>query len=800
MLAIEHPHLYGLLEGRTYRRPVADISISDDLLNAWCWHARDNFPSTCGYDVRRFAWDIRRRAIDDESGREYLRDLCESWRGDFDLDAIWNAADRPQCDDDALVMDELCALHRRGTLFDLDDDGALRGELQALADRFDRTHADDVEVAAGHETMQADIGIVGRQCREHVAELRKQPQFCIPLSDYQRQWQQKHIEAEQFCRDYDNLNDWHLARLKDVDECDNDKAEQLAAEYLAKSKVLEMKHQLPALLQTSIAAPVAKASSIPLTDAQKIVASLGQPVLDEFMKNTPDTPRPVNAREYPKLPDNCASHPLYDLLNNAIVRVVSMAEEAPKHFRQDRVLRCLAVLHAVHPIVSEQVFDRITASDAVLSPAKFDSAVKGFENKVRREINTGAGFLLDSKGNPAADNSDNVAVFLNIAGKKLRRNAWFDRNEIADLDKDNWLHLDDDARQDLLVDAENSQFNYHPSEGRFYRALNKIARENIYDPVLDRIDQCARKWDGVPRLDTWLHHTCNVPADAYHAAVGRNIIGGMVRRARHPGCKHDEVAILISPEQGKGKSTVAEILALEPDWFTDTIEIGGRKVDVIPEMRGKWIIELQELAGMSKTEVERVKAFVSTKKDNVTLKYKAEATEPPRRCIFIGTSNDKRPLRDATGGRRFLPVHLGGEADLAWLRANVEQIIGEAAVREANGESFSIPREIWQTAGEHQEAARQTSALEDHIRDLLEAFAKIECKVASADILEALRHRRCNDNKIGAAMERLGFRQRNQRERTWLSSTATDHAPQLSLRRTLHEVTFKIGWLSPPPY
>ncbi|WP_297534513.1 VapE domain-containing protein [Nitrobacter sp.] len=605
--------------------------------------------------------------------------------------------------------------------------------------------------------------------------------------------------------EFDQLDRWLGEELVELD--DEDAIGALYLEYNEKVRLLQMRQDALVPQHNKVSTIVREAGGrlntdpIPLTGTQRTVAELGQPVLDEFLTASTSVDASPSV-DYPRLPETLNDHVLFEQMNDAIERILAMAEGSPELFRQDRVLRCLAVLYAVHPDICERVVNRIISSGAMLSSGKFDSAVKAFENKVRREINTSAGFILDSRGNPDPANSDNVAVFLRTAGKQLRHNAWFQRNEIADADKENWRHLDDDGRDDLLVDAENSQFNYHPTKERFHRALNRIAREDIYDPVLERIDECARAWDGVPRLDHWLHHVCGVPDDEYHAAVSRNIVGGMIRRARHPGCKHDECPILIS-KQGTAKSTIAEVLSLDPDWFTDSIEIGGRKVDIIPEMRGKWVIELQELSGMAKTEVEKVKAFISTKKDNARLSYRTEASEPPRRCIFIGTSNDRRPLRDASGGRRFLPVYLSGHADIDWLRANVEHIIGECATREAAGETFGIPKHLWSVAAEHQEAARQMSPLEEHVADLIGPFRTAACKVASADILEALRFRKCNDNKIGSAMERLSFTQPNRHDRIWVSKSATGNvkgATPLRLQRTLHEMTFRFDGLPPPPY
>jgi predicted P-loop ATPase len=467
------------------------------------------------------------------------------------------------------------------------------------------------------------------------------------------------------------------------------------------------------LAQAAGASLSSAGQAMPLLDTQRTVAALGQPILDNFLAGTTDAPLSPRASDYPTLPESNSDHPLYEQMRTAVERIMAMAEEGSKGFRQTRVLPTLAVLNAMHPTVCEHLCQRIIACGGVISAGSLDSAIKNFEWRVRVEHNTAAGFILDSKGNPAAENSDNVHVFIRQRGIKLRWNTWHDYAEVSDADKDAFLQLSDHVFGDLLMDAENSHFNYHPSEGRFRRGLVSSARRVMYDPLLDRLDSLADKWDRVPRLDNWMSYACGVPADAYHVAVGRNLIGGMVRRARHPGCVQTETVIFISPEQGTGKSTLTKILALDDEWHTDSFKFGGSQQNSIPQLAGKWVIELSELAGMKKTEVEDIKNFMSATSDNYTKKYEAFATTHPRRCVFIGTSNDRRPLADSTGNRRFNPVHINGEVNLDWLRANVEQIIGEAAAREAAGESFAIPKEVYAETKRHQEAARSMTPVEE---------------------------------------------------------------------------------------
>ena len=498
--------------------------------------------------------------------------------------------------------------------------------------------------------------------------------------------------------------------------------------------------------------------AVPLLDTQRVVAALGQTVLDNFLAGTVSGPLRAADPSHATLPDVMGAHPLFEPMQDAIGRVVAMAEGGSKTFRQDRVLSTLAVLHAMHPQTCVSLCQRVTALGGVMSPGRLDSAIKNFEGRVRVEMATAAGFITDSKGMPASDNSDNVHVFVRQRGVQLRYNIWTDQPEVKDGESD-FVPMTDHIFGDLLMDAKNSQFNYHPAEGLFRRGLVSNARKTMHDPLLERIDRAASRWDGKPRLATWLTIACGVPCDIYHQAVGRNLIGGMIRRAREPGCKQDETVIFISPQQGTGKSTLCEILALQPEWFTDSFKFGGSQQNTIPQLAGKWIVELGELAGMNQTEVEDVKHFLSGKTDNYVRKYEAFSTEQKRRCVFIGTSNDRRPLRDATGNRRFLPVQVQGEINLEWLRANVEQLIGEAAVRYAAGEQFAIPRSVWEEAARHQEAARTKSAVEELIYQWFDLPATANVFITSGDLLHALKLAGQSAH-YGRFMEKLGYRSR----------------------------------------
>jgi predicted P-loop ATPase len=329
-----------------------------------------------------------------------------------------------------------------------------------------------------------------------------------------------------------------------------------------------------------------------------------------------------------------------------------------------------------------------------------------------------------NKNEPDGTNPDNVRIFFKMYSIKLRFNQWSVRQEVSEVSQNaytpdeerTWVPLTDAILKRFMTLAGDTQHQFRPTEALFRRTTEVIAHESAYDPVIEKLTALQQAWDGMSRLDYWLSKACGVPEDAYHKAVGRNVAGGMVRRARHPGCKHDEVMLLISP-QGFNKSTLCRIIALDDEWFTDSVDFEGSPQNVLPQLFGKLVVELAELDGMAKREITHIKRFMTTQSDNFTMKFQALARDYPRRNIFVGTTNDVAPLRDLTGNRRWLPVDVQNEIDTTWLRANWPQILAEAATLEAAGETFAIPRELWSKAREKQTAATERPPWETHLRE-----------------------------------------------------------------------------------
>lgn len=521
-------------------------------------------------------------------------------------------------------------------------------------------------------------------------------------------------------------------------------------------------------------------------NTSKVIADLGQPILDNFFETTKEVPIHPRSMNYPQLPTACAENypAIFDQMNTAIQRIVAMAE-TPQSFRQQRVLRVLALLSHMHPATHQALVDRINGLGCVVTPSKAASENKLFENAIVYEIQ-GKGrssFIADSKGRPDSQISDNVGIFLSLSGHRARFDEFPRKVEIADDDAEFAL-FDQDELDRLWTMAKSSDYNFHPAKDMFRSVLKIESKKESYDSLRDHVDNLAYKWDGTPRLDTWLHVVCGVDDDTYHRVVGINLIGGLVRRARYPGCKHDETVIFISADQGMGKSTLCRILALNDDWFLGSFKFGGTEQNTLPKLAGKWVIELGELAGLNKTDVEDVKTFLTETEDEYVAKYEAEPTKRKRRCLFIGTSNNDQPLSDISGNRRFLPVHIPRELDLDWLRANVEQLLAEAAVRDEKGESFAIPRDAWELTKAIQEASRGMSSVEECIRDWFER-PQGSFYITSADLTNAFRMAGFGANiRPAVYLRKIGWRPAqvgSERVRAWIRHPNNDIAECLQM-------------------
>ena len=95
---------------------------------------------------------------------------------------------------------------------------------------------------------------------------------------------------------------------------------------------------------------------------------------------------------------------------------------------------------------------------------------------------------------------------------------------------------------------------------------------------------------------------------------------------------------------------------MDEDFFSDSLQLSDMEDSkkAGEKIQGFWVIEIQELAGMKKADIEKDKSFISTTEDKYRASYGKHVERNPRQCIIFATVNGEQGyLRDLTGNRLF---------------------------------------------------------------------------------------------------------------------------------------------------
>jgi predicted P-loop ATPase len=264
-------------------------------------------------------------------------------------------------------------------------------------------------------------------------------------------------------------------------------------------------------------------------------------------------------------------------------------------------------------------------------------------------------------------------------------------------------------------------------------------------------------WDGVPRLARFFQTYFGSEHSPYVAEIGPMFLRAMVARIVKPGCQADYMVVLEGPH-GARKSTACKILGGE--WFSANLPDVRVGKDVSVHLKGKWLIEIQEMAAMSRSEDMWLKAFISQTVERYRPPYGREEVHEPRQCLFIGSTNKSAYLKDETGGRRYWPVAVG-KIELEALARDRDQLFAEAVIEYRAGKPWwpdvAFEREH---IAPQQELRFEVDAWQDRIADYIEDRPTTTIGEIALEGLriETARLGTAEQRRIAAILERLGWR------------------------------------------
>ena len=293
-----------------------------------------------------------------------------------------------------------------------------------------------------------------------------------------------------------------------------------------------------------------------------------------------------------------------------------------------------------------------------------------------------------------------------------------------------WEKTTDRSSADLRR-AIADKFSYRRSSGKqeiaplrfgaesFNEHLNAILYHKETDPFRDWLESLP-KWDGTARLVKLLPDCLGAAEGPLTNWAGVYLTLGAVQRTYKPGGLLREIPILIGPQRAGKSQLLSNLLPPDqPEWFSDSVCVSEPTQKRVEGMLGRVIVELSELTGFRRAELESLKAFISRRDDGATrLAYRRDPETALRRCILVGTSNDVECLpNDPSGNSRYVPIQCGeGSHVEPYLDERRVQLWAEGLALYHKGERANLPRSLMVLQAEHGERhRRKDQVIEDSV-------------------------------------------------------------------------------------
>jgi putative DNA primase/helicase len=293
-----------------------------------------------------------------------------------------------------------------------------------------------------------------------------------------------------------------------------------------------------------------------------------------------------------------------------------------------------------------------------------------------------------------------------------------------------------------------------------HEAAAKAGFENSYHPVRAYLKSLEPSDEVL--INGWLGQFLGVKAaddeqERYVAAVGRKWLISAVARIFEPGCKAD-CCLLIEGKTGVGKSTTLSTLG--SPWFADSLMVLGNH-DFYQTIQGKWIIEIADLAGYNKAEIEMVKSVFSSSCDTYRKSYGRNAEDHPRQCVFACTTEADNWSKEASA-RRFWPV-AAGTVDMMGLKNAKHQLWAEAVRAYKDGEAWYLDEPELVKASQSEQLDRWErhpwlKAIGEYVAQLGDTCSEDILRSAITKPLE--RQTRADQMAVGGCLRFLGWSKR----------------------------------------
>ncbi|MEH2168045.1 MAG: VapE domain-containing protein [Nostoc sp.] len=374
-----------------------------------------------------------------------------------------------------------------------------------------------------------------------------------------------------------------------------------------------------------------------------------------------------------------------------------------------------------------------------------------FIERLEREIQSTAESITDQVSSARSKSKQMLNLITAEWGHRLRFNTMTIKPE---LDSE---PLDMDILAINLID----EFDIDISSEKASQIVLSLAKKRSYSPVQEYLERVAEHYSSVDLgiLDDLATRYFGSNEPLHNVFMRKHLIG-QVKRVFEPGCQHD-TAVVLQGNQGIKKSTFWRTLAVNPDWFDDTITSGNNDKDERLKLRRFWILELAELESVfRRKEIASLRGFLTTKDDNLRVPYGRSIESFPRTSCFVGSVNPTQFLVDPEGHRRYwiIPVTVD-KIPVEKLAEERDRLWAAAVIAYRNGEENRLTK-----SDEKRNALlNKRHEVSDTWDEAIDAFLEFQSETTVSDILsnclkiELGKHDRTLQMRVAECLKRIGW-------------------------------------------
>lgn len=239
---------------------------------------------------------------------------------------------------------------------------------------------------------------------------------------------------------------------------------------------------------------------------------------------------------------------------------------------------------------------------------------------------------------------------------ELRKNIVLDTLEIKEKEDGDYSTLEDESN--LYIELQKNRISISLDK---LKALLRSDFVPKYDPITEYFNS----------LPEWDKKTNHIENTANYIQVHKSQRDRFIRQFRKMlvrtiACAINEkvfnkqIFVLIGRKQNTGKTTFLRWLCPTDlqNFYTENITFEDKDSNI--SITENFIINIDELATLHRTEINKLKSFISKEDDKSRRAYAARAVRRIRRASFVASTNDTEFLTDTTGNVRWLCFEIEG--------------------------------------------------------------------------------------------------------------------------------------------